>query len=648
MKKAITVRLCIVIAFSMVSTAFLSYYLQIKSAKEIMYSNGEIRINQVKEILEKNDAEIEKLKQSLMEDYFIRAKAAAYIVQNHPDIIGDLEETRKIASLLQVDELHLFDTEGRLFAGSEPKYFNYTFESGEQMQFFLPMLEDKTLQLCQEITPNTAEQKLMQYIAVWREDQQGIIQIGMEPVRLLEAMQNNELPHIFDLMTTEEGITVFALDMATGIVSGATDVWLQGKSAEDIGLDLSLLGQKKGKQSTEISVNGKKNFCVTEITGDILIGVSGTHEKLYRNVPANMGLIIFSLCFLALAVIFLILRMLDKMVIQGIYGIIDGTRRIAAGDLDYRVEIKHLPEFTSLSNNLNHMVESLLETMGKLSLVFQNVDIPVAVYEYNHDMKRVMATNKIGEILRLSEEELRQVLSDQESFSAKITEICSRPYELEKNVYLLGREGGQIRYIKIKSYREAGKTLGIVVDMTEEIMEKQKIERERDVDLLTGLYTRRAFFRRMDELLQKPTELQTAILLMTDLDNLKYINDHWGHEWGDKMLKTVAGLFLSCDGPGTLAARLSGDEFVLVIYGAKSQRELEKCLDSLYAGIQKTELVMPDGEHVRVSLSGGYLYYPEVSGSSQELLKMADNTMYRVKKSTKGKFAKYQPELEEM
>ncbi|MCE2604307.1 hypothetical protein LH384_35025, partial [Pseudomonas aeruginosa] len=65
------------------------------------------------------------------------------------------------------------------------------------MKFFLPMLKDKSMQLCQEVTPNTAENKLMQYIAVWREDQKGIVQIGMEPIRLLEAMKKNELSHIF-------------------------------------------------------------------------------------------------------------------------------------------------------------------------------------------------------------------------------------------------------------------------------------------------------------------------------------------------------------------------------------------------------------------------------------------------------------------
>lgn len=162
------------------------------------------------------------------------------------------------------------------------------------------------------------------------------------------------------------------------------------------------------------------------------------------------------------------------------------------------------------------------------------------------------------------------------------------------------------------------------------------------MDLLTTLFTRRAFYSKMEALLQEPDQLKTAALLMTDLDNLKYVNDHWGHQCGDRMLKAAAGLLLGCDGPHVIASRLSGDEFVLVIYGADSQQEIEGYLGELQRKIQETELVMPCGEKVRMSLSGGYVYYPECTGSIQELLKLADETMYRVKKSTKGEFARYE------
>lgn len=642
MKKNITIRLCVVIVVSMIAIAILSYYFQVKSAKEVMFTNAELRINQVKEILEKNDAEIEKLNEDLKADYIIRARAAAYIVQNQPEVLGNLEEFRKIVKLLQIDELHLFDTNGVLFDGSEPKYYNYTFESGEQMQFFLPMLEDKTLQLCQEMMPNTAEGKVMQYIAVWREDQKGIVQIGMEPIRLLEAMKKNELSHIFNMMTAEEGIIIFALNLDTGMISGSTDPALLWKSAKDIHLNLDEAGLKQGKQGVEISIGGEGNYCVMEAADNLLIGMSCTHEKLYQNVPENMGLIIFSLCFLAVVVITLLLNMIDKVIIRGIYGVVEGTKKIAAGDLDYQLKIDNSPEFAELSSNLNHMVESLLEITGKLSLVFQNVDIPIAVYEYNHDMKRVLATNKIGEILLIPEEKLNEALSDQKGFCGIIKEIRTHPYEPEKDVYKISRPGGQTRYVKLKSYQDGGKTLGIVVDMTEELVEKQQIERERDIDLLTTLYSRRAFFGKMDALLQEPEVMKHAMLLMTDLDNLKYVNDNWGHEYGDRLLKEAAKLFLDCEAPCKLAARLSGDEFVLVIYGAESQEEIEEYRKNLEARIRETELEMPGGEKLKMSLSGGYLYYPECHGSITELLKLADETMYLVKKSTKGRFERYQ------
>ena len=298
MKKAITFRLCAVIITAMVMMAILGYYLQTKSAKEAMRTNSELRFNQVSEVLERNDTEIGELRENLKEDYFIRAKAAAYIVQKQPEVADDLEEMGKIASLLRVDELHLFDKKGRLYAGSEPKYYDYTFQSGEQMRYFLPMLDDYTLQLCQDVTPNTAEGKMMQYVAVWREDHEGIVQIGMEPARLMVAMEKNELSYVFSMMTTESGVTIFAVDRETGTIVGSTGDIPAGTAAEALGLHLPEDMETGGPYERELDISGTKNYCLVELTDGIVVGVSATYGKLYENVPNNMMLILFSLCVL--------------------------------------------------------------------------------------------------------------------------------------------------------------------------------------------------------------------------------------------------------------------------------------------------------------------------------------------------------------
>ncbi|MCB6367811.1 hypothetical protein LI291_16695, partial [Intestinibacillus massiliensis] len=133
-----------------------------------------------------------------------------------------------------------------------------------------------------------------------------------------------------------DGITIFAVDLDTGKISGSTDKQLLNKKAADLGLDVSAPELGKERQSGKVTFGGKDNYCVMEATDNVLVCVSGTHEKIYENVPSNMALIIFSLALLAIVVIFLLLRILDNMIINGIYGIIAGTKKIAAGDLDYR------------------------------------------------------------------------------------------------------------------------------------------------------------------------------------------------------------------------------------------------------------------------------------------------------------------------
>ena len=73
----------------------------------------------------------------------------AYIVDAKPEVANDVDELRKIAALISVDEVHLFNTDGVIYAGTNPEYFGYSFDSGEQMAFFKQMLNNYDLTLCQ-------------------------------------------------------------------------------------------------------------------------------------------------------------------------------------------------------------------------------------------------------------------------------------------------------------------------------------------------------------------------------------------------------------------------------------------------------------------------------------------------------------------
>ena len=78
--------------------------------------------------------------------------------------------------------------------------------------------------------------------------------------------------------------------------------------------------------------------------------------------------------------------------------------------------------------------------------------------------------------------------------------------------------------------------VGLVEDVTAATLERRRIEHERDYDVLTGLYNRRAFDARAKKLFRMPEKLGHAALLMMDMDNLKHINDTFGHDWGDRYI----------------------------------------------------------------------------------------------------------------
>ena len=176
------------------------------------------------------------------------------------------------------------------------------------------------------------------------------------------------------------------------------------------------------------------------------------------------------------------------------------------------------------------------------------------------------------------------------------------------------------------------------------VAERNRIEHERDYDALTGLYSRQAFFRVCGELFEKPDTLRHAALMMTDLDNLKTINDTYGHDWGDIYLRQTAHSLRQNSPGGTVVARLSGDEFLLLFYGYETREALRADIKKLEENFAQSSAALPDGKGLCIRMSGGVAWYPEDALDLDTLKKYADFAMYEVKHSTKGEIREFDME----
>ena len=188
---------------------------------------------------------------------------------------------------------------------------------------------------------------------------------------------------------------------------------------------------------------------------------------------------------------------------------------------------------------------------------------------------------------------------------------------------------------------ESASEVGLAEDMTTTVLEQQRIEHERDYDPLTGLYRRRAFDRACDALFQQPEKLGCAALLMMDLDNLKQINDTYGHDWGDQYIRQTGQCFAANTPANTICSRLSGDEFLIFFYGYQDQAQLRAQLELLSAALQRSVSILPNGKQLHISISGGIAWYPTDGHDLLTLKKYADFAMYQVKHSHKGRMCDF-------
>ena len=156
-------------------------------------------------------------------------------------------------------------------------------------------------------------------------------------------------------------------------------------------------------------------------------------------------------------------------------------------------------------------------------------------------------------------------------------------------------------------------------------------------DNLTGLANRTQFHERLDEAIAGASRADNNVgLVLLDLDGFKAINDTGGHAAGDRLLKRVAAALGEATRRHEVPCRLGGDEFAVVVPRLDGRDELRKLADRLHEQLDLT-VQFNDGRTLRVTASLGLALYPEDASCADDLVNVADKSMYAVKASRKAK-----------
>lgn len=177
-------------------------------------------------------------------------------------------------------------------------------------------------------------------------------------------------------------------------------------------------------------------------------------------------------------------------------------------------------------------------------------------------------------------------------------------------------------------------------DITEQKRYQQEIKDLAYKDPLTRLSNRRFFLEELNKKLNKAKNEEEKLAVMyLDLDSLKLINDHLGHEAGDIVLKQVGEKLLQSIEKNETIARIGGDEFGIIIPNVDGENAVscsaKKILSTLEEGFSL------GNNNVQCGASIGIVFYPDHGEDAELLIKHADIAMYAVKKSGKNNFKIY-------
>ena len=290
-----------------------SVSLQMLSNRHNAWIASEMILQQLEDVIEENKESYQTLLETLKEEYTLRAETVANLLEMEGRLYQTTEEYRKIAKQLRVDEIHIINTGGCIVAGTNPEYFGYSFSSGEQMGYFKPMLTDKTLSMCQDMVPNTAEGKMMMYAIVWNSSGTAMIQIGITPSRLLAKMNSASVENLVRQMPITSGMNIFLLNASTGKMLATTrqDVLLYELQDSDRLEEGNL--QEGKRYRTSVKISGRQQYLVYEKYGEYNLAVS------YGILEANQNLIyVAATMFLVLVLSFLIIFYITERSIAAI------------------------------------------------------------------------------------------------------------------------------------------------------------------------------------------------------------------------------------------------------------------------------------------------------------------------------------------
>jgi diguanylate cyclase (GGDEF)-like protein len=340
----------------------------------------------------------------------------------------------------------------------------------------------------------------------------------------------------------------------------------------------------------------------------------------------------------------------DQAVIVGEYLKEDDLYDYDIVHVDKLKDAKHTIETTESLIQLIFLDLNLPDSKGNTTLsttLSFSKQIPIIVLTSTEDTEQEFSALDIG---------AEEYLIKGSFVSSDLIRAVHHAQHRHKRIMTIEQERDNLRDIladiklgnidAILSHNSASRVIHLLNDdEIKELLEKVKrhhleLKHLATRDTLTQLYNRIEFEARAEETLSiAKREGHGFAVFFIDVDNFKDINDTYGHEMGDNVLKKISRLWETSLRDGDILGRLGGDEFGIIVPVVRQSDEASAVANKLIKSIIDP-LTIAD-QMIEVKISIGIALYPKAANNAKDLLKHADIAMYRAKKATGSGFKFY-------
>lgn len=326
--------------------------------------------------------------------------------------------------------------------------------------------------------------------------------------------------------------------------------------------------------------------------------------------------------------------MIGRVVTEPIRRLVEELRR-KSGSSGLSLERVHVREIDELTETIELLNRNVERASSKMYGILEHANVLVGVFEYEEGEERVFCSRSLFEMLGWETIKEPYCYLESEIFDVLMKKTFGvLDPGTDRVLKCLERPEGRKWIEIIQEESKKGTVFGVCTDVTANVKEKEKLERERNYDVLTELYNRRAFREKAHEAM-KAQKGRVAAVIMWDLDNLKYINDTYGHDEGDRYIVLFSNCLKKFMEHGGIICRYSGDEFVVFLQ-SRSKEKIRALVRDFMSYTKEFTLSMESGYQFPIRVSGGMSWYPDDAKNFETLFNYADFAMYMVKHSVKG------------